>query len=362
MEQMLGILLAVVENIDNARRVEEFNCNVKRELIYQSSLLEQYKEIVDMTSIVSKTNLKGKITYVNDKFCNISGYSRDELLNKNHNVVRHSEMPSEVFENLWKTIKENKVWQGTIKNKNKNGGFYITDTTIKPILDVNGDIIEYISIRYDVTQLHLLNDEIWNTQSELLLLLGEIGETRSKETGNHVRRVALYSKLLAELYGLEKDDIELLYSASPMHDIGKIGISDSILLKPSKLDPYEFEIMKTHSNIGYDIFKKSTRPLMQTAAIIAYEHHEKWNGLGYPRGLSGNNIHIYGRITALADVFDALGSDRCYKKAWPIDKVLELILEERGQYFDPQLVDLFVDNLDRFIDILKQYSDVDVIK
>lgn len=356
-EQMINVLFSVVENIANTKKVEEFNHKVQSDLIHQSSLLEQYKEIVDITSIVSKTDLKGKITYVNEQFCTISGYTKDELLNQNHNIVRHPDMSSETFKQVWATIKAKKVWKGTIKNKKKNGDTYITQTTIKPILDTNGDIVEYISIRYDVTELHKLNEEIWSTQSELLDLLGEIGETRSQETGNHVHRVAKYSKLLAELYGLDQKESALLYSASPMHDIGKIGIPDSILLKPGKLNHEEFEVMKTHVGIGNEIFRKSKRPLMQTASIIAYEHHERWDGSGYPQGLSGENIHIYGRITALADVFDALSCERVYKKAWPMEKILDLIREERGKHFAPQLVDLFIENLDQFLEISSQYSD-----
>ncbi|MDP2077085.1 MAG: response regulator [Sulfuricurvum sp.] len=357
-DQMIDVLLNVTESIFNTKKVEEYNHNVQRDLIHQSSLLEQYKEIVDITSIVSKTDLKGKITYVNDQFCKISGYRREELLNKNHNIVRHMDMSSEVFKEVWKTIKGKQIWQGTIKNKKKNGDAYITQTTIKPILDVNGDIMEYISIRFDVTELYELNEEIWSTQSELLDLVGEIGETRSNETGQHVHRVAEYSKLLGELYGLEEKAITLLYSASPMHDIGKIGIPDSILLKPGKLNEEEFEIMKDHARIGNEIFKKSKRPLMQTASIIAHEHHEKWNGLGYPQGLWGENIHIYGRITALADVFDALNCKRVYKEAWPMEKIIDLIREERGKHFDPKLVDLFIDNVDQFIEISNRFSDL----
>jgi response regulator RpfG family c-di-GMP phosphodiesterase len=191
----------------------------------------------------------------------------------------------------------------------------------------------------------------------MLSLLGEVGESRSQETGNHVRRVAKYSKLLGELYGLGEEEIHLVYSASPMHDIGKIGIPDSILLKPGKLDPEEYEVMKTHSAIGHDILKNSSRPLLQAAAIIANEHHEKWDGSGYPNALSGENIHIYGRIIALADVFDALSCDRVYKKAWPMDKIIELIINERGRHFDPNLVDMFMANLERFTDIASEFKD-----
>jgi response regulator RpfG family c-di-GMP phosphodiesterase len=214
-----------------------------------------------------------------------------------------------------------------------------------------------MSISHDVSELYDLNEEIWQTQHEMLSLLGEVGESRSQETGNHVRRVAKYSKLLGELYGLEEEEIHLVYSASPMHDIGKIGIPDSILLKPGKLDPEEYEVMKTHSSIGYDILKNSSRPLLQAAAIIANEHHEKWDGSGYPNALSGENIHIYGRIIALADVFDALSCDRVYKKAWPMDKIIELIINERGRHFDPNLVDMFMANLERFTDIASEFKD-----
>jgi response regulator RpfG family c-di-GMP phosphodiesterase len=129
------------------------------------------------------------------------------------------------------------------------------------------------------------------------------------------------------------------------------------LLKPGKLDPEEYVVMKTHSSIGYDILKNSNRPLLKAAAIIAHEHHEKWDGSGYPNALSGENIHIYGRIIALADVFDALSCDRVYKKAWPMDKIIELIINESGRHFDPKLVDMFMANLDRFTDIATKFKD-----
>jgi HD-GYP domain-containing protein (c-di-GMP phosphodiesterase class II) len=210
---------------------------------------------------------------------------------------------------------------------------------------------------FNVTDLLQANDEVINTQKELVYRMGEIGETRSKETGNHVKRVAEYSKQLALLAGLSPDKAELLKMASPMHDIGKVAIPDSVLNKPGKLDPDEWEIMKTHASIGYDLLCHSDRPILQAAAIVAGQHHEKWDGTGYPGGFSGEEIHIYGRITALADVFDALASERVYKKAWPLKKVLDLIREQRGRHFDPNLVDLLLSNLDRFLVIREQYQD-----
>lgn len=320
-------------------------------------LSSQYEMAINESSILTKTNLKGKITFVNDKFCDISGYSKEELLGNHHNIIRHPDMSKKIFSDLWKTIKAGKSWHGIIKNKKKNGSAYWVSTTIIPIKNKKNKIKEYMAIRNDLTELFDLHNEIEDTQRELVYKLGEIGETRSKETGNHVKRVAQYSKDLALLYGLSKKECDILFAASPMHDIGKVGISDEILKKPGKLTTEEFETMKTHAEIGYKILKGSKRPVLQAAAIIAKEHHEKYDGSGYPKGLSGKNIHIYGRITALADVFDALGSHRCYKKAWEDEKIFKLIKEERGKHFDPVLVDLFMNNIDKFLEIRNKYID-----
>jgi len=207
-----------------------------------------------------------------------------------------------------------------------------------------------------------LAEEIEETQKEVVFTMGSIGESRSKETGNHVKRVAEYSKLLALAYGLPEEEAELLKQASPMHDIGKIAIPDSILNKPGRFDENERHIMDTHSELGYHMIKNSQRPLLKAAAIVAYEHHEKWDGSGYPRKISGKQIHIYGRITALADVFDALGSDRVYKKAWNDEKIFRLLHEERGKHFDPELIDLFFENIDTIKAVRESFKDVYVDK
>lgn len=204
----------------------------------------------------------------------------------------------------------------------------------------------------------LKDKELEETQKEIIFTMGAIGETRSKETGNHVKRVAEYSKLLASLYGLSEDECELIKMASPMHDIGKVGIPDNILNKPGGFEPDEWEVMKTHAALGYEMLKYSTRPILKAAAIIANEHHEKIDGSGYPKGLKGNEIHIYGRITAIADVFDALGSDRVYKKAWELDRILGLFEEEKGKHFDVKLVELFLQNLSEFLIIREQFKDL----
>ena len=211
----------------------------------------------------------------------------------------------------------------------------------------------------NITDIVEINKEIVDTQKDIVYKMGEIGETRSKETGQHVKRVAEYSYILARAAGLSETEADTLRIASPMHDIGKVGIPDSVLKKPGKLDAEEWVTMKTHTQIGYEMLRNSKRPILKTAAIVAYEHHEKWDGKGYPNGLKEDNIHIYGRITAIADVFDALGSKRVYKDAWELDKILDLFKEESGKQFDPSLVDLMFANLDKFLEIRDSYKDAE---
>ncbi|MFV0423567.1 DUF3369 domain-containing protein [Oleidesulfovibrio sp.] len=202
-----------------------------------------------------------------------------------------------------------------------------------------------------------LNKEIINTQKEVILRLGDVVESRSKETAHHVRRVAEFTRVLALAMGLSEETAELYRHASPMHDVGKIGISDSILLKPGRLTDEEREVMKTHTTIGYHILNTSERPIMQAAAIIAHEHHERWDGQGYPRGLQGEDIHIAGRITCLADIFDALSNKRVYKEAWTQKDVLSYLRENQGTIFDPRLIDVFFDKLDEINRIRERYQE-----
>jgi len=213
-------------------------------------------------------------------------------------------------------------------------------------------------VNAQLTDITELNKEIIDTQKEVIFTMGAIAETRSKETGNHVIRVAEYSKIFALKCGLDEKTAEMIKLASPMHDIGKVGILDAILNKPGRLTSDEFVIMKTHAELGYNMLKHSKRPILMLAATMAHEHHEKWDGSGYPQGLSGTEISLYGRITAIADVFDALGSERCYKKAWKDDDIWAFFKRERGKHFDPELVDIFFANIESFKKIRQQYQDV----
>lgn len=202
-----------------------------------------------------------------------------------------------------------------------------------------------------------LREEALDTQKEVVITLGEVIETRASQNANHVKRVAEYSYLLALKYGLKEQEATLLRFASPMHDTGKIAISDSLLQKPGELTSDEKLEMHHHTTKGFDILRKSRHEILEMAAIVALEHHERWDGAGYPRGLKNDEIHIYGRIVALADVFDTLGTRRCYKEPWSLDEVLSLIRKERGKHFDPTLVDILLEHLPEFINIKERYPD-----
>jgi response regulator RpfG family c-di-GMP phosphodiesterase len=194
--------------------------------------------------------------------------------------------------------------------------------------------------------------EIIATQREVIYIMGEAVESRSLETGNHINRVADGSALLGKLAGLSPKECDLLKMAAPMHDVGKIGIPDAILNKPGKLTPAEYQVMQTHAQLGYKILSQSDQPILRAAAIVANQHHEHWDGTGYPFGLAGEKIHIFGRIVAIVDVFDALASDRCYRPNMPMTKVLEIINEGRGTHFDPKLLDHFLANLSMFHELM----------
>lgn len=202
-----------------------------------------------------------------------------------------------------------------------------------------------------------LNEDIENTQREIIFTVGAVGERRCKETSLHVSRVAEYSKLLASKYGLNKEVVELIKDASPLHDIGKVAVPDNILNKPSKLTDEEFEVIKKHSQDGYEMLSHSDKTLLKTASKIALYHHEKWDGSGYPSGLKGKEIPICARIVALADVFDALCSDRVYKKAMPDEEVFEIIKKGRDTHFEPKLVDIFFEDIDEFLKIRGRLKD-----
>ena len=244
--------------------------------------------------------------------------------------------------------------------KNRN---IITVTVLLIAMMLGIIITQFIAIRrkkeLNENKSHILalQNKTLNVQREMIEVLGEAIETRSGETGNHVRRVANMSLLLGKIAGLPKYEYELIKVISPMHDVGKIGIPEAILDKPGRLTQAERVVIETHTELGYKLLSSGDGEIMQSAARIALEHHERWDGKGYPNKLIAHEIHIFARITAITDVFDALMSKRCYKEAWPLEKVIELFTRECGKQFDPELCALFLKNIDAFIDIRDQYPD-----
>ncbi len=238
----------------------------------------------------------------------------------------------------------------------------ITVSALLVIMMLGIIITQYIAIlrkkELNENKSHILalQKKTLTVQKEMIEVLGEAIETRSGETGSHVRRVAKMSHLLGKIYGLPSTEYELIEVISPMHDVGKIGISEAILDKPGKLTQDERKIIEQHTVLGYQLLSTGGE-IMQSAARIALEHHERWDGKGYPNQLVADEIYIFARITAITDVFDALMSKRCYKEPWPLDKVIILFEKECGKQFDPDLCRLFLNNIQKFVDIRKDYPD-----
>ncbi len=203
----------------------------------------------------------------------------------------------------------------------------------------------------------ILQRKVKEAYKEAIMRLSHAAEYKDPETYNHIVRVGLFAKLMAEKMGYEKEVCDSIMLAAPMHDVGKIGIPDAVLLKKGRLNDWEWEIMKKHTIIGYEILKDSSSELLQMAAIVALDHHEKWDGTGYPNGKKGEEISVWGRMTAIADVFDALLSKRPYKEPWPLDKTIDHMKSLKEKQFDPQLIDIFFDNLDEVMKIRETYRD-----
>ena len=208
-----------------------------------------------------------------------------------------------------------------------------------------------------VAQLTQIQHDLRASQEETIYRLSRAAEFRDDETGQHLQRMSWYCHLLGSRSGLDEQTCEMLRIASPMHDVGKLGIPDRILLKPGRLTPEEFAVMKTHAEIGYRILHGSEAVPLRMAATIAHTHHEKWDGNGYPRGLKGEEIPLIGRIAAVADVFDALTSSRPYKPAWPLDAALDLMRKSAGSHFDPALIEVFFASLDDVLTIRERFLD-----
>ena len=213
------------------------------------------------------------------------------------------------------------------------------------------------ALRRAIEELRLSEAQLRLSTEDTVRVLSRAIEGRDIETGCHIERMSRYAALLARHHGMTDEECELIRLASPMHDVGKIGVPDGILFKPGPITAGEFEVIKQHSELGFAILAKSEQPLLVTAAAIARTHHERWDGDGYPQGLSGEDIPVEGRIAAVADVFDALVSRRVYKPAFPVERALGIMRDGAGTQFDPELVGLFLEHADEAVAVLEQYPD-----
>jgi PAS domain S-box-containing protein len=496
----IGITQYITKPVSVERLLNKFseiaeNLAALQEQRRDRRLLEQYRMLVDKSAIVTKIDPDGHINYVNAKFSELSGFSAQELVGRNISDLRHSDERPDLMGSIWSILIKGEPWAGIIKNRTRDGGMFVVESSLIPIVDERDVVREVVSLDVDITDIYLnyetlvealsrsehsleeqrhflseykralelgtcicvtdaggrilsvnrqfagilgynqpelrdrmlkdiapdcddshfvglaqamdghssrvvslyrkdgtetvfsvvfvgvrdlaglidsvilvcqditeslrLTKALLETQRELLFVMGEVVENRSQETGQHVKRVAEISRLLALKSGLDQEQAEMIKVSSPMHDIGKVGIPDAILHKPGKLDAAEFETMKMHSTLGFGILKDLERPLLQMAARIAHEHHERYDGTGYPRGLKGTDISIEGRIVAIADVLDALGHERIYKPAWSESEIREYFRAQQGRQFDPHLVDLLFANWDDIVAIGERYKDPD---
>lgn len=285
------------------------------------------------------------------------------LATNQHSLAENAHLDADLLAKISQAIEE----KSSIHASDYFIGYFTTNRGTENLLYVSRagmleavqhHLLEYFAHNIAVAHENLsLRETIKESQKELSYVIGEAVEMRSKETGSHVKRVAHISYLLAKLVGISEHEADMIKLASPLHDVGKVGVPDNILNKPGKHTDQEQVIMQQHASIGYEMLSKSDNPILRLGATIAHQHHEHWDGSGYPNGLQGNQIHIAGRISAVADVFDALGSDRCYKKAWPIDAIVDFFKQHRSTQFDPQLVDLLLENIDQFNEIRHQFPD-----
>ncbi len=230
----------------------------------------------------------------------------------------------------------------------------------KQLAETNAQLVKYASdLHTTITNLKGAHKELQESYRDTIFRLVLASEYKDKDTGGHITRMSRYSILLASKLGLSQSEVDNIGLAAPMHDVGKIGIPDQIILKNGMLTELEFSVIKTHTTIGALILENSRASILQTARTIALSHHEFWNGKGYPTGAGGEKIPLAARIVALSDTFDALTSRRPYKSPYPVDIAYDLIQKERGKHFDPEIVDIFSNNIDQFVNIKKEIDDIE---
>lgn len=319
------------------------------------------------------TDTKGTIEYVNPMFTTTTGYTYEEAIGNNPRILKSGYHDDDYYASIWETIIEGREWKGELYNKRKDGSLYWESASITPVYDDDDVIRHFVAVKQDITgqkaeeremnlyrrqlesEIRMKMAEVDNSHKAAIIALAKLTEARDVDTGLHVERVQHLSKALAASLRenpeyadrIDHDFLEDLFYAAALHDLGKVSISDDILLKPGKLNEKEFEVIKSHVKTGSDLLQEMLRhyaknPIIKMGKQIARYHHERWNGSGYLEGLTGKDIPLEARIVALVDVYDALRSKRPYKEPYAHDKCHRIILEESGKHFDPDVVEAYV--------------------
>jgi len=353
--QIEEFVALMVDMTEAYKKFERLSLNLQQDLTSQQHYLTEYERAIELGTSLCVLDTNGKIVSSNKNFSATLNCQSEDLIGLPFSdlVLDCNDFKQRVLS----TVQEQGFSSRVIRLGVKPGCERTLSTVIVGIHDEAGSLQSMMSLSQDISDSIKLNNEIIETQKELIYVMGEVVENRSEETGLHIKRVAKISEFIAEKYGLSYEHAQMIKIASPMHDIGKVGISDEILHKPGKLSKQEYLQMQTHTDLGYSMLNKMDRPLIKMAATIAHEHHEYYNGQGYPLGLSGEQIAIEARIVGLVDVFDALSSKRSYKQPWNDEKIIEYIAEKKGLQFDPELVDLFLENIEQIITIRNALQD-----
>ncbi len=346
-------IISASTNLFSIHSMESFISGIVQQL---TSVISTCEKAIYATTLIANSDEGGfnglRVIAGQGEYANLEGQALEDVI------------PPEMLASFNRTMNNREIVYGEgfliayCQSKSSEGSLLYIAGLNADLSDTDKHLIELftqnVQLAFDNV---LLTRDLEDTQREIVMRLSEAVECRSKETGNHVRRVALYSRLMAIELGMSEREAENIMLASPLHDVGKIGIPDDILGKPARLDEEEYSRMKKHAEMGFSILEGSKRPIIKAGAVIAKDHHEKWDGTGYPEGKEGKDIHIYGRIVALADVYDALRSKRCYKEPWSSEKTTEYISSQSGLHFDPQCVEVYMSHIDEFESILQRYPD-----
>jgi PAS domain S-box-containing protein len=354
--QVVIAIVVLFHNLDD-KKIKDRVLTLIKELMYQRDYTNTLIESNE-TAIIA-IDSSSKILTFNKKAQKIFGYKEDEMVDGDnlHKIIpdNYIDLHNKASSNFFATGIPKGILNSTqsLFGKRKDGNIFPIDISFG-VSNSKENTIVVASItdttkehKADLEQIRLLN-EIELTQKEIIYKMGSVVEGRSLDTAHHVNRVANASELLALLYGIGEHEAAQLKLASPMHDVGKVSIPDNILNKPALLNDDEYKVIKKHAQNGYNMLKGSQRTLLKIASIVAHQHHERWDGKGYPQGLKGEQIHIYGRITAIIDVYDALSHERVYKKPWDRERIIQLYKQESGKQFDPKLTELFLEHFEEF--------------